>query len=105
MLTIGVNGGKAYLIRTGPVVYLSLDSITFDGSNPSYGEILRLPSGFRPAVLIRENYDSPTSDAQIAIFSSSGGVNTNRPLGDILRRSFTYVTADIWPSQLPGTDA
>lgn len=105
MLTIGVSSGKAYLIRTGPVVYLNLDSITFDGSNPSYGEILRLPSGFRPAATTRENYDSPASDAQIAIFRSNGGVNTNRPLGDTLRRSFTYVTADIWPSQLPGTDA
>lgn len=103
MLAGTVNGGTASLVRTGMVVMLGLDSITFDGSAPGYGEIIRLPAGFRPAFTIRESYGLPSSADQIAIFGSSGGVSMVRPAGDTIRRVLTFVTVEAWPASLPGT--
>lgn len=64
LLDGGALGGASYLIRSGPVVTLSLESIAFDGVNTSYGEFLRMPPGFRPPFTIRDNYDAPSNASQ-----------------------------------------
>lgn len=102
LLEGSVSGGTAYIIRVGPVVTVSFESITFSGSNPGYNQMLRLPSGFRPPFTLRDNYAAPSSSAQLALFGN-GSVSTNQPAGDVLRREITFCTTDSWPSSLPGT--
>lgn len=102
MLQGTVSGGNAYIIRMGPIVTISLESITFSGEQPGYSEFLRLPLGFRPPFTIRDNYAAPSSNGQLALFSN-GSVSSNQPASDMLRRGIAFATANSWPSVLPGT--
>lgn len=104
LLTGTVSGGTATLIRSGSVVTLNLNSITFTGSSPAYGAFLSLPTGFAPPFTISDDYAGPASSRRIAI-STGGAVYSDRPAGETLRRSFTYVTRQVWPPSLPGTAA
>lgn len=103
-LLTGGASGIAWLIRVGSTVTLSLEDISFDGVSPGYGEILRLVQGFRPPFTIRDNWADPTSSALVALFPN-GGINSNRPAGVRLRRDYTFVTQEAWPTTLPGTPA
>lgn len=103
-LLTGGASGIAWLIRVGSTVTLSLEDISFDGVNPGYGEILRLVQGFRPPFTIRDNWDDPSVAAFVALFPN-GGISANRPAGVRLRRDYTFVTQEAWPTALPGTPA
>lgn len=94
-----IVSGKAYIDRTGPMVTLSLDTITF--ADTGWVTLVTLPAGFRPRITQRENLIDATHGHQIGVYSN-GTVSNNRDQSYTLRQSFCYSTGDPWPSMLPG---
>lgn len=99
-----IVSGSAFIDRTGPIVTLSLDTITFAGTG--WSTLCTLPTGFRPKSIHRENLNGAdaASGHQIAVYAN-GTVSNNRDPSYTLRNSFCYSTADAWPSTLPGVAA
>lgn len=88
--------------RTGPIVTLSLDKVTFSGGYAGFLKILQLPLGFRPKGTLRKNVMGATNGHQIAVYAG-GSVSANVDGAYEFRDVFVYSTSDAWPTTLPGT--
>lgn len=102
MTSSEVIAGTVRVIRSGPAVTVSLNSIRFTGNNVGFGTIVTLPYGFRPPTSLSENIAEPEDSAQISL-SVSGAIGMNRKGGYTIRRIITFVTGDPFPLSLPGS--
>ena len=97
-----VVAGTIRVIRSGPTVTVSLNSIRFSGENNGFGTIVTLPYGFRPPTSLADNIAAPEDSAQISL-SVGGAIGMNRKSGYTIRRIITFVTEDLFPTELPGS--
>lgn len=104
-----VASGGFFLRRVGAIVQLLLYA---DKASASADTVYTLPTGFRPDVAGAGSIDAtvPTSasdDYAYGYISNSGTVVLYRArmTGSQAYWSQTFVTADAWPSTLPGTAA
>lgn len=101
------TGGQVLISRRGPVVELALVNLLLSGA-AAWGTLLTLPLGFQPALPAAEAALIPqgASSGVVSVRRSDGRVDINR-LGPTVRHklTFTYTTADPWPTVLPGTPA
>lgn len=94
----GYTGGNIYLRRFGNVVQLTAASVTRDAGAAGYQDLLATPAGFRPSPAVY--FRTFTGDAYGYV------VYNTVSLANPTTNSFftvTYLTADSWPTSLPGT--
>lgn len=101
LLSTDVVGGTIRVIRTGPVVTVSIYSLQLIEYGGSLDAVVTLPSGFRPPLTMNDNITGPDSSAQI-IFSYNGDIGMNRKREYSVKRVTTFLTTDAWPTSLPG---
>lgn len=97
-----VTAGRVALAREANLVTIVFDSLTVSGSG--WTQMGSLPIGFRPTLSVREDLDGASNGEQLVI-NAAGNLWMNRSGSFIYRKTITYVTAEEWPSSLPGDPA
>lgn len=100
----GDISGELGLIRSGNTVTIYARSLKMDGSGSS--KLTTLPDGFRPAVNMQAEWCGRGIASQYFDIYASGSIWAGRRGKDKDHAGvITYVTADSWPSTLPGDPA
>lgn len=105
-VTPAAPSGRVLISRTGDFVTISLDALRLAGEGNA--SILTIPTGFRPmhsiymlATVRPADWDS-TVTAPVQGYSTGGFWLGRKHDGALHHGTFTYPTAQAWPTTLPG---
>lgn len=100
--------GRLLVTRTGPFVNLVFDMLAFTGT--SWVTLGNMGSGVRPVAqqpvtVFWGVNESDISETSALIIRSTGSLSFRQKSTGLARCSVTYLTADQFPAELPGTPA
>lgn len=81
---------------------ISFENVTIDAASGYFRRILQLPKGFTAPLVLRENIPNSSNTNQVAVFTD-GRISLHPISGYTYRRVITYLTADSWPTDFPGS--
>lgn len=99
----GTTSGTFSIYRVGPVVSISASGLQMDGTGSS--QLCSLPSGFRPGTRVSTEWCIRDTPLYFDIYASGSVWCARRGPGLDHFGIITYLTADPWPTGLPGTAA
>ena len=99
----GVTTGTFSIQRVGPVVTISASALQMDGAGSSL--LCSLPSGFRPGTRISSEWCVRDQPLYFDVYTSGSVWCSRLGPGRSHFGLLTYLTADPWPTSLPGVAA
>lgn len=96
-----VASGTLYLIRAGDLVTVTLNQVKLPSdADGAFGLIATIPAGFRPTFFMQTPIGAGNS--QTMTFNISGTIMGHRLANYEYRHTWTFITAEAWPTTVPG---